>query len=295
MSKSPSRMSKKELRAALLQMGYQESDLVGKKRPELREIFLAEPTGRRAEIALDAAEESEDKLVVGAVATDDQSDDSSASPPIPTPSDPTWTQYVLGQFQDDEMDGENPRVEGLRRVAESLVGIVVEEGCDLIAAPNVENGMRACAKAWVVFDVAGNYRKYEALADASPDNVIGEYNIYLSAMADTRAKGRCYRNALKLKRVVAAEEVRGKNEIVGEDSQTATAIQTGQITGVRMIADRLDVSIAKVLSLLEIDHQVLDNGGIDLKSLTKDEAIIVLKKLNDLQTAPEVPENLRRA
>jgi len=284
----PSRMSKSELYTALLSMGYKADDLVGKRRPELKELYVNEPIGQQAEMALESAEEnSEDSVIL------QQNNESEL--PTPTPDSPEWTQFVLGQFQDDELDGENPRVEGLRRVAESLVGYIVEEGCDLISSPAMENGMKACAKAWVIFETSsGRFKRFEALADASPDNVTGDFRIYLCSMADTRAKGRCYRNALKLRRVVAAEEVRGSKDFVEEDSQTTTAIQTGQITGIRMIADRLNVSIAKTLSLLEIDCQILASGGIDLKKLTKDEAIIVLKKLNDFQVADEVPENVRR-
>lgn len=190
----------------------------------------------------------------------------------PLPSSPLWTQYVLSQFQDDELDGESPRVEGLRRVASDLLSGIVEEGCNLIMCPSPDNGFVACAKAWVIF---GNGQKFEALADASQNNCTADFGIYPTAMADTRAKGRCYRAALMLKRVVCAEEkCSGGNIITNKEED----VRTGQISAVRILSERLKINP------LELINKLFEGKNcIDIKSLDFNEAQQVIKELNRIR------------
>ncbi|KKN98924.1 hypothetical protein LCGC14_0141690 [marine sediment metagenome] len=218
-------------------------------------------------------------------ALQDAADTYNSAPP--TPSDPRWTQYVLGKFDDDEMDKGNPRVEGLRRIAGELVGVIMEEGCDLIAAPSEENNFRACAKAWVVFLTENGYEKrFEALADANAANCFEDYATYLVAMADTRAKGRVYRNALGLKRVVAAEEV-SKTVAATADVQPGGAIHGAQITMIRMIAERQGFSIDKVVGDLNIVCELSSDGDINLRSLTYEDALAISTKMREMKEAKE--------
>jgi hypothetical protein len=206
----------------------------------------------------------------------------------PTPNDKEWTQYVLGHFADDEVDGKNPRVEGLRRVAGLLVGTIMEEGCDLVAPPTEDNRFRACVKAWFVFRTHdGLTKRFEALADAHADNCLEDYATYLVAMADTRAKGRVLRNALGLKRVVAAEEV-SKTMAPAADIQKGGSIITGQITIIRMTADRHNFDIKEVLNRLEIPYELDDHTGeVKLQSLSYEEAVATATEMRLMKEAKE--------
>ncbi len=189
----------------------------------------------------------------------------------PSPSSPLWTQYVLSQFQDDELDGECPRVEGLRRVADELLNGILEEGCDLIMSPSPDNGFVACAKAWVVF---GNGKRFEALADASPNNCSSEFAIFPVAMADTRAKGRVYRAALMLKKIIAAEEKCDINNIINRDEN----IRTGQISAIRILSERLKINPLELINKLFNEKKYAD-----VKMLNFNEAQEVIKELNKLR------------
>lgn len=285
----PTRLKKNELKEMLLQMGHNPDDINGMKRPALLELFTSEDLGQSAEAALGDVAVEEDKTTPADPEQRFLSNDESVSE-VPDRCDKEWTQYVLGRFLDDELDGENPRVDGLRRVAQELVGTITEEGCDLVACPTVENGMRACVKAWVVFK---NGQRFEALADASPVNITGEeYVIYLTAMADTRAKGRCLRNALGLKRVVAAEEVSNRVGL-GVDGNSDAAIHTGQITAMHLVANRIKVSIPKLLEDMKIECVSLENGSPNLKSLKHEEAVSILQKLQELSACGEIPEEIK--
>jgi hypothetical protein len=184
---------------------------------------------------------------------------------------------------DDEVDGQNPRVEGLRRVAGELIGEVIEEGCDLVAPPCEENRFRACVKAWAVFlTEEGREKRFEALADAHSDNCFESYATYLVAMADTRAKGRVFRNALMLRRVVAAEEV-NKTMATAEDVQQGGSIHTGQLTMIRIMAERNKFSISDILDKLSIAYEVSDKtGDVNLKELSYDDALNVTKTMREM-------------
>lgn len=296
-TKPPTKMGKPELKAALLALGYTEEQLAdeqgkGLKRPELLEKLHAHKQGEEGLEVLANAHEDDD---VGVAVVQDEKEDREDSEEVlpeeldtPTPSDPGWTQYVLGKFLDDEVDGKNPRVEGLRRVAGELVGELMEEGCDLISVPTEENRFRACAKAWGVFLTPdGRTKRFEALADAHSDNCFEDYATYLVAMADTRAKGRMYRNALCLKRVVSAEEV-SKTMGSSVDVQKGGAIHTSQISMIRMISDRNDFNIGDVLNDLGIKYELNEStGDVNLQSLTYEDALAAAKSMREMKEAKE--------
>lgn len=302
---SPTRIGKADLRAALLGFGYTEEqlrDANGKalKRPELLEKFNAHKAGEEGLKALSEVEEDDDDIGVSIVRDVKKVDNASNEEEttestdefedvgFPKPSDPGWTQYVLGKFLEDEIDGKNPRVEGLRRVAEELVGDLIEEGCDLVAVPDESNGFRACAKAWGVFVTPnGITKRFEALADAHAENCYEDYATYLVAMADTRAKGRMFRNALFLRRVVSAEEV-NKTVAMGADIQQGGSIHTGQISMIRMISDRNKISISEVLDDLSIKYEINnETGDVNLHSLAYEDALVTAKRMREIKEAKE--------
>jgi hypothetical protein len=140
-------------------------------------------------------------------------------------SDPGWTAYVIGKLVSDELEGQNPRVEGLRRVAEELLGEIMEEGYDLVSPPTAENDNRACVKAWVIFDTDAGRKRFEGLADVSLLNCDENFAKFPTSTVESRAKGRCFWAALHLKRVIAAEDVDGNNplKVEGEADDASTS------------------------------------------------------------------------
>lgn len=291
-TKPPTRMGKKELQEALHALGY--TEMLGEegkqlKRPELLAKLQAHIQGEKGLAILSTVEENDDIGVEVELDAKEVTDDFGEPLQVgelepPTPNDPEWTQYVLGKFLEDEVDGKNPRVEGLRRVAGELVGELIEEGCDLIAAPQEENRFRACVKAWCVFlTPEGRTKRFEALADAHSENCFEDYATYLVAMADTRAKGRVYRNALCLRRVVAAEEV-SKTVATAADIQQGGPIHTSQISMIRLISDRHNFKIAEVLDGLAIAYELNEQtGDVNLQSLTYEDALAAASEMRKMK------------
>ena len=292
-------MKKQELEQELLQLGCSPEDLIDSNGKKLNRLALVEKLNeyRQGEEGLsvladvdegdvgvaieqDAKEDKDeaDDCRRETFTTEDEDEDLAIPCVPPKQSDPEWTQYVLGKFLPDEVDGKNPRVEGLRRVAGELVGELIEEGCDLVSAPCDNNRFRACVKAWGVFLTAdGTTKTFEALADAHEDNCQEDYATYLVAMADTRAKGRVFRNALGLRRVVAAEEV-SKTVALASDVQPGGPIHTGQISLIRMMSDRHGFNLVEVLDGLGINHELNEStGDVNLKKVTYEEALAIVK------------------
>lgn len=283
-----SRQTKEELYKALIDLGYSNEEIAKLKRPQMIQLLKSSPREENQK-----GEEAINILNNAVVKAEETNIEKKLDPGKEiTPEDAEWTQYVLGMFLDDELDGKNPRLEGLRRISEILIGDIIEEGCDLIQCPNNENNMTACAKAWVKFLCAdGLEKRYEALADASNDNCYSEFGKYLTAMADTRAKGRCYRNALKLRRVIAAEEV-DKATILDKGDDDNQSIDTSQTTAIRILSKRFGVSIDKLIKYLNIGCTTNDNGFI-LTSLNKGTAKQILKALNDFGITKNIPNEIK--
>ncbi len=301
----PTKMSKQELVDKLQSLGYTDDQLLDGegyklKRAALLEKLQEHQQGEECLVVLEEVDDGDigvkvDKLpdVEDIIPSPDTKEDQEEVcdseelvPPIP--SDPEWTQYVLGKFLDDEIDGQNPRVEGLRRVAGELVGELLEEGCDLITAPTEDNRFRACAKAWGVFlTPEGRTKRFEALADAHSQNCLEDYATYLVAMADTRAKGRMYRNALCLRRVVSAEEV-SKTMASASDVQPGGKIHAGQVTMLRLISDRHNFSLPELLDELAIKYELNDKtGDVNLQSLSYEDALTAVTHMRKMKEEKE--------
>jgi len=291
-------LKKSEIIEQLILKGCKEEELVGLKVSQLKTMLDEENAGEDSLILLDQVKETEETIVDTPIPNKDVVIETKeldkeinntvlalSNPPVPT--DAGWVQYVLSLFLDDELDNSNPRMEALRRVSELLIGEIVEERSELISAPTPENGDRACSKASILFN---NGQTFEALADACPSNCQKEFAMYPVAMADTRAKGRAYRAALRLKRVVSAEEIGISSD---QEENINKNIATGQITAIRLLEECSNISIKKLLDDLEISCTIKD-GVVDLKSLKYSEALITLNRLNSIRQENYVPEKLKR-
>jgi hypothetical protein len=255
------------------------------KKQELSELLGSKSPSAGEEIDIESVVEKDDSIVL---APENDNESNTSDSVIPNATDSMWTSYVMKHFATDELEGENPRVEGLRRVAELLVGEIIEERSELLSAPNVDNGFRAICKASILFETPnGVMKRFEGMADAYEGNLAPDFQIYLVTMAETRAKGRCFKNALKLKRIVSAEEIRS-----GEDKQDipygSESIDGGQITSIQIMCDRLNISVAKLMQNMELGKETLG-------SLTRTEGIMMAKRLGDYRSHGSVPSSILKS
>tara|TARA_R110000824_G_scaffold14985_3_gene63342 strand:- start:11205 stop:12128 length:924 start_codon:yes stop_codon:yes gene_type:complete len=210
-----------------------------------------------------------------------------------------WNGFVMAHFKSNEMIDGNPICAGLRRVAELLLGDIIESGPEQVFPATDGNGP---GRATVVFKVMFNWmnegtvRTFREVADVWHGNTDDLFCAHPVATASTRAEGRALRKALKL-RCLAAEEL-AKKDIVNIVKQAVAAAPTSgdyesdkRISGqqVQFIDNRcnqLDIDILGFINIGENTYESINN-------VTKDSAKKMIKVLNTYQNGNSIPDKIK--
>jgi hypothetical protein len=204
-----------------------------------------------------------------------------------------WTEYVLGLLTDDEKIKGNPTTDGLRRVFEIALNCdLVESTTETPQVPSPENEKRATVihrLSYYLKDESvpqeSKYRSVSGAADVYWGNCDKAYRNYPVAVAETRAEGRALRRALKLRKVVAAEEI--VDEIEDHvDGNSVNKITSNQINFIDVLAKRLNISALKLIDSLALD-------STNIYNISYDNAVVIIRKLSEFQQdASALSDNL---
>lgn len=185
----------------------------------------------------------------------------------PTPNDLGWTDYVLGLLSDDEKISGNPTTDGLRRIFETALNcVMIESTSDVVQSPSRDNEMRATVIHTLSYvlktdgstDDFLKHRSVSGAADVYWGNCDKIYRNHPVAVAETRAEGRALRRALKLRKVVAAEEL-AKDIEDHPDHDTINKITNNQINFIDVLSKRLDINVNKMLEKLGYESKNIYN------------------------------------
>lgn len=211
---------------------------------------------------------------------------------VPEYTSNLWGQYVLDQFTEEELFDGNPILDGLRRVAELLLGDILESTTQIVQTPTPDNGERATAVARVVINV--NYadraviKVYSGSADAYPGNIAPGFEKYPVALAETRAEARALRKALRLRTVAHEELGNGGGQEVPVKKESSKAMSEEQAKMINFVAKGNNVNVEKLLTHLGTAGTIVYNN---VKSLSDTDAKEVCKVLSayqaDRTTIPE--------
>lgn len=195
---------------------------------------------------------------------------------VPSPQDEGWTEYVLNTIlrEDEKYEG-NPTVDGLRRAVECLYGEIIIYETEVVKAPSMSDPSSTVIVR-IELGEEGNYKRVEACADANIENTNSPYNKYLVAMAETRAEARALRKMLRLKQVVAAEELSNFEEDENLKNQLASDTQIKALD-VMCSKERADINIIKLVNKI---FPKCDN----INMLSKEEMLELLKIVSDYQS-----------
>jgi hypothetical protein len=213
-----------------------------------------------------------------------------------SPNDPEWTDHVLSFLKEDEKISGNPTTDGLRRIFESVLNCtMVESVSDVVQSPCSGNDKRATVVHKISFvindhdmDTSIKYRSVSGAADVYWGNCDKIYRNHPVAVAETRAEGRALRRGLKLRKVVAAEEI-AKDIEDDINGSNVNKITNNQINFIDVIAKRIDVNIIELIKTLNLE--IKDNN---VYSLHYDNAVLLITKLSDLQrTSDQIDSSIK--
>jgi hypothetical protein len=196
-----------------------------------------------------------------------------------------WNDYVLGLLSDDEKIDGNPTTDGLRRIFEiALNCTVVDSISEVVQSPDPNNEKRATVVHTIGFVLNSeasdkahlNTKKMvSGAADVYWGNCDKIYRNHPVAVAETRAEGRALRRGLKLRKVVAAEELAREIED-NPDGENANKISDQQINFMDVLAKRSNINMSELLLDLSID-------AANIKGITHDAAVGVIRELSKHQ------------
>jgi hypothetical protein len=200
-----------------------------------------------------------------------------------------WTDFAMAHFHNNELIDGNPICAGLRRVAELLLGDIIESGPEQVFPAT--DGL-APDRATVVFKVVfdwmntGQQRIFKEVADVWHGNTDDLFCAHPVATASTRAEGRALRKALKL-RCLAAEEL-AKKDIVGIVKESVKKVPTsGEYEASQKVSTQQVQFIDAKCNQLDIDVMSFINMGSgnyhSIGDVTKDSAKKMITVLNSYQ------------
>lgn len=194
-----------------------------------------------------------------------------------------WNEYVLGLLSEDEKISGNPTTDGLRRVFEIAMECrIISSTSQVVQSPDPNNEKRATVCHSLTFRLNPGVSDPEGLntitVDGSADVYWGNcdkiYRNHPVAVAETRAEGRALRRALRLRKVVAAEEL--SNNIEDDpDGTTVSKITNNQINFIDVLAKRLDINVHSLLKYKNISE--------DIYNMSHDDAVVLIRDLSKLQ------------
>ena len=203
---------------------------------------------------------------------------------VVTPNDIEWTDHVLALLSDDEKISGNPTTDGLRRIFERAMNCrVLASVSDVVQTPEPNNEKRATVVHSITYFLNGGARDQPELntvtingaADVFWGNCDKVYRNYPVAVAETRAEGRALRRALKLRKVVAAEEL-AKDIEDHPDQDSVTKITNNQINFIDVMAKRLNINVTKLLEGNELESK-------NIYVLSHEDAVKVIRMLSSYQ------------
>ena len=219
--------------------------------------------------------------------------ESNIDPDAPDYNSTEWSDYVMTKFDKSELIDGNPICAGLRRVAELMLGTIIESGPEQVfPSTDPSKPGRATVLYKVVFDWmnTGYIKTYKEVADVWHGNTDDLFCAHPVATASTRAEGRALRKALKI-RALAAEEL-AKKDIVGivqattADWNPEDTISNQQVTFINNKCKQLDIDVRKFVNMGSSQYE-------SISSVTRNTAQKMLRQLNDYQQQGSIPEQIQ--
>lgn len=199
------------------------------------------------------------------------------------PNSLEWNDYVLGLLADDEKIEGNPTTDGLRRIFEiALDCTVINSTSTVVQSPDPNNEKRATVVHSLTYilndstvDLAFKTRTVSGAADVYWGNCDKIYRNHPVAVAETRAEGRALRRGLRLRKVVAAEEL-AKNIDDDPNGLNVDRISDQQINFIDTLAKRTNINVKELMLDFSADAN-------NIKNIDHNTAVNIIQQLSKYQ------------
>lgn len=214
-----------------------------------------------------------------------------------TQLDEGWNEHVLSQFNKDELFEGNPKLNGLRRVTEKLIGKIVSSGPVVLnGATDPTNPGRASVIYKIeIVDEFGQSLFFSGVGGAYPGNTNDEYGVYPECIAENRAEARALRRALSLSNV-SAEEVTDKDTKEVVRQFLAPKSTDNEWKESENMSEMQSIVITKKVNDLGInlDKFLFKNSHSDIKELTRKNALDLIGLLKGYEDKTiEMPGDIK--
>jgi hypothetical protein len=218
----------------------------------------------------------------------------------PRMGSPEWSDYVMSHFTPEELDNGYPKVDGLRRVAQNLLGEIVFSGIQQIF-PSSESSTIGRVTVVYAIEFAWSYgvelrhrdlsafdyplKRFSDVSDAWSGNAEYKYAVHTASLAATKAEARVLRKALQL-RTIAAEEMNTTklSDIPDSDNE---GISEKQYAVVQSKCDQLSIDMLKLAVSIGLANNPL--------KWTKGDGAKLISKINKIQTEEEkISEDVKK-
>lgn len=200
----------------------------------------------------------------------------------PTPNDYEWTDYVLSLLKDNEKIDGNPTTDGLRRIFETVMDCeVISSVSDVLQVPEPNNDRRCTVIHTITFisntkspDEYASTRTFTGASDSYWGNTDSVFRAHPVAVAETKAEGRALRRAMKLTKVITADEKASETEHFDGDS--VDKITVDQLSFINNLCSRLNINVRSLFNNSDIDHS-------DIRNILHKDGVSIIQKLNTYQ------------
>tara|TARA_Y100001938_G_scaffold149766_1_gene237848 strand:- start:1300 stop:2268 length:969 start_codon:yes stop_codon:yes gene_type:complete len=280
-------VSVKDIREELKSLGIQDEELLSQSKKPLVKLLLEtkDKAGEDADILYNIDfPDDEESNILDAVDTDSLKDEESKELVRPEFNSEKWSEWVMSQFADDELESGAPTCDGLRRVSEQILGPIEKVEVIKNDTPSVNNKGNATVVVGVTISPVlleghprqGSYIYVEDLADANKLNTPEEIFKHPSATAGTRAESRVYRKMLRLRKVLTAEELASNESTLEEEWAPSTPITEQQITVIDMLCKRTNMHVSDFINCG-------DSKYVCVEQVSEQSAQKMLQYLNRIQ------------
>lgn len=210
----------------------------------------------------------------------------------PTIGDPKWTDYILSLLTEKEYvtikDKKIPRMDGLRRVCNLVLGRVYSSESYVVGSPDQNNNFTATVQHTIKIKQSDGYDDLviTGVADASREYLQHPFNQYVVANASTKAMARAYRSALELQ-VLVADELNSVNDL-NSDDEDGQPIESAQKAAIRSLCKRLSIDVDLFINSGAFSYKSLDQ-------IPRGTARQMVGILNGYQSNPDkkIPEDIK--